>query len=74
MALLVFVTSNGFALSVHICNTSHTRDVAFFTKADCGMEKQVASCCPEKTVKKKDCCEHKQFLKNCQLKVLQQTR
>lgn len=63
MALLVFVTSNGFAISVHICNTSHSRDFALFSKADCGMEKQVATCCPEKAVKKKDCCEHKQFFK-----------
>jgi hypothetical protein len=63
MALLVFTTSNGVALSVHICNSLNTRNFAFFTKADCGMEKQVASCCPEKTVKKKDCCEHKQFFK-----------
>ena len=63
MALLVFITSNGVALSVHICNSSNTTDFAFFTKADCGMEKQVASCCPEKTVKKRDCCEHKQFFK-----------
>ena len=63
MALLVFITSNGFALSVHICNSSHTRDIAIFSKADCGMEKQVASCCPEKVVKKKGCCENKQFFK-----------
>jgi hypothetical protein len=63
MALLVFITSNGFALSVHVCNSSHTRDVALFSKADCGMEKQLASCCPEKVVKKKGCCENKQFFK-----------
>ena len=63
MALLVFTTSNGVALSVHICNSSNTKDFAFFTKADCGMEKQVATCCPEKSVKKKGCCEHKQFFK-----------
>ncbi|CAF3357100.1 unnamed protein product [Rotaria sp. Silwood2] len=64
MALLVFVASNGVALSEHICNSSHTRGYSLFTKGDCGMEKQVTSCCSNKVkTTKKGCCEHKQFYK-----------
>ena len=63
MALLVFIASNGIVLSEHICNTSHTRDYSLFSKANCEMEKQVASCCAKKIVAKNGCCEHKQFFK-----------
>lgn len=63
MALLVFVASNGIALSEHICNSSHTRNYSLFTSGGCGMEKQVSSCCAKKVITEKGCCEHKQFFK-----------
>jgi hypothetical protein len=63
MAILVFVASNGIALSEHICNSTHTRDYSLFTSGGCGMEKQVTECCKKKVTPEKDCCEHKQFFK-----------
>ncbi|MFN8284150.1 MAG: hypothetical protein U0U67_13100 [Chitinophagales bacterium] len=63
MAILVFVASNGIALSEHICNSSKSHDYSFFSKATCEMEKQVSSCCAKKIINKNDCCEHKQFFK-----------
>ena len=63
MALLVFVAGNGVALSEHICNTSGTHDYSVFWKADCKMERKIASCCAKKIETKKGCCQHKQFFK-----------
>jgi hypothetical protein len=63
MALLVFVASNGIALSEHICKTSKTHDFSIFKEAQCEMEKPLSSCCAKKMEKKKDCCEHKQLFK-----------
>ncbi|HUM50772.1 MAG TPA: hypothetical protein PK431_03115 [Chitinophagales bacterium] len=63
MALLVFIASNGVILSEHICNSTRSHNYSLFTKADCGMEKPVTSCCPNKTENKNKCCEHKQFFK-----------
>ncbi len=63
VALLVFVTSNGIAISEHICNSTRTHGYSLFTKGGCGMEKQVSSCCANKVTPKKGCCEHKQFFK-----------
>lgn len=62
LAILIFVASNGIAVFEHICNTSQTRSYSLFLKPACEMEKPLAPCCVKLgLVKKKGCCEHKQF-------------
>ena len=62
LALLMFTTTNGIAISEHICNTSQTHTFSLFSKAACDMEKQASSCCANKVVtNKKGCCEHRQY-------------
>jgi hypothetical protein len=62
MALLVFITSNGIVLSEHICSSTRSHDYSLFTTVGCEMERQV-SCCANKVIPAKGCCEHKQFFK-----------
>jgi hypothetical protein len=61
LALLVFISGNGLAISEHICNTSRTHDYSLFSEADCEIEKPQSSCCSKKMEKKNNCCEHKQL-------------
>ena len=61
IAFVVLFATNGVVVFEHICNSSNLRDYSILTDTHCEMEKPVASCCAKKGIKKKDCCEHKQF-------------
>jgi hypothetical protein len=61
IAFVVLFATNGVVVFEHICNTNHSRDFSILKDKKCEMEKPVASCCAKKGIKKKDCCEHKQF-------------
>jgi hypothetical protein len=60
LALLVAVSTNGVAFYEHICNRSNSREYSVFSES-CKMEQAAHSCCAKPAVKKKRCCEHKQF-------------
>ncbi len=63
LALLVFISTNGVALSHNICNTAGTHSLSFFFyKSYSGAENKESSCCGMKNLKSsKPCCEHKQI-------------
>ncbi|HUM51015.1 MAG TPA: hypothetical protein PK431_04335 [Chitinophagales bacterium] len=61
IAFVVLFATNGVVVFEHICNSSNLRDFSILTNTHCEMEKPIASCCAKKGIKKKDCCEHKQF-------------
>ncbi len=62
VALLVFVSTNGFIVFEHICNTSRNSDFSILAKTSCDNDKPLAACCAKMGIqKKKGCCENKQF-------------
>ena len=61
LALLVGIASNGVFVFEHICRTSQTHCFSLLSKPKCEMEKPVEPCCAKMGIKKKDCCDHKQF-------------
>ena len=64
LALLVFISTNGLALSHNICNTAGTHSISFFFyKSYSGTEKKEMTCCGMKSKSSKPCCEHKQTFK-----------
>ena len=69
LAMLFLIASNGVAVFEHICNSSNARHYTFFSKMTCKMEAPVAPCCAKKNqdLKKKKCCEHKQFYSKLQV-------
>ncbi|MDB5226306.1 MAG: hypothetical protein JWN78_499 [Bacteroidota bacterium] len=61
LALLVGIASNGVFVFEHSCSMSQTRCFSLLSKPTCAMEAPVAPCCAKMGIKKKDCCDHKQF-------------
>jgi hypothetical protein len=62
MALLVFVATTGISAFEHICNSTQSRSLSFFLNtSSCEMDKVPPPCCAKLGIKKKGCCEQKQF-------------